>query len=118
MTTSTIKAERKIALPTRYPLLTMTSALSQGHGDAIYAGLTKCRGKDLDDPEAERDLGNLAYLNLKIARHVQSHRQPRHADKKGRRNSGEPTSDGASFCFMIISFGGRHVASSRMRSSF
>src|SRR6476619_8138857 len=29
MTTSTIKIERKIALPTRYPLLTMTSALSQ-----------------------------------------------------------------------------------------
>src|SRR6478609_4481325 len=29
MTTSTIKAERKIALPTRYPALTMTSALSQ-----------------------------------------------------------------------------------------
>ena len=27
--TSTIKTERKIALPTRYPLLTMTSALSQ-----------------------------------------------------------------------------------------
>src|SRR5262245_35170937 len=29
MNTSTIKAERKIALPTRYPALTMTSALSQ-----------------------------------------------------------------------------------------
>ena len=27
--TSTIKTERKIALPTRYPALTMTSALSQ-----------------------------------------------------------------------------------------
>src|SRR6185437_5938220 len=29
MPTSTTKTERKIALPTRYPLLTMTSALSQ-----------------------------------------------------------------------------------------
>jgi hypothetical protein len=29
MTTSTIRAERKIALPTRYPALTTTSALSQ-----------------------------------------------------------------------------------------
>src|SRR3979490_2735125 len=29
MPTSTIKAERKITLPTRYPVLTMTSALSQ-----------------------------------------------------------------------------------------
>src|SRR5262245_16614460 len=42
------------------------------HGDAIAASLTKGRGKDFDDPEAEGDLWHFA-VKLRAARHAISH---------------------------------------------
>ena len=54
MTTSTTSAERKIAVPVRY----------HRHGDGVAAGFPQCRGEKLDDPEAERNLGDFAGVML------------------------------------------------------
>src|SRR5262245_66133021 len=42
------------------------------HRDAVAASLTKGRGKDFDDPEAEGDLWHFT-VTLRAARHATSH---------------------------------------------
>ena len=42
----------------------------QRHAQRVAAGLAQRRGEDLDDPEAERDGGNLAGQAIRVETHA------------------------------------------------